>query len=192
MDKFNPTYAHIIPIILFGISIFLVFIFFKPNNYKALLNAAPVNFDIPEEYSPADFRFVMNKKSDTKSLTAELINLAIKKVIKIEKDPESKNSEDLILTLLDKNLTKLDIENQIIETLFGSSNIVKTCIKEDQKKILEASNKVMILSTSRNFISYKSPINRQLTMFLQYTIATFFIFNINACCCNLKIRNTYS
>ena len=179
MDKFNPTYAHIIPIILFGFSTFLVFIFFKPNNYKALLNAAPVNFDIPKEYSPADFRFILNKKSDTKLLTAELINLAIKKVIKIEKDPESKNSEDLILTLLDKNFIKLDIEKQIIETLFGSSNIVKTSIKEDQKKILEASNKVMLITISKKFISYKNPINRQLTMFLQYTIATFFILNIN-------------
>lgn len=178
-DKFDPKLAHVVPLILLAISTIFVLIFFKPNNFKALLAAAPVNFDIPKEFSPADFRYIMNKKSDTKSLTAILVNLAIKKAIKIQKDEESKDSENLVITELDRNLTDSELEKQIIKILFDEKDVIKTTYKEDQKKILEASNTISLSCFSKKYISFTNPINRQLTMFLQYFLATFILWNAN-------------
>ena len=128
------------------VSIFIVFFVFKNNGADSKILNAPVNFEIPKGVSPSIFRFLYLRVIDNKSLSCEIINLAIKKIIKIEKVERpgllgfGKFDEFKFHQLSQEELENSS-ERQVINSFFTSTTKTVSTF-EDSSKLDKAITKI--------------------------------------------------
>ena len=104
--------------------IFLVVYFYKKHDkeYKAEFNV-PYYRDFPTSYGPEVVGYLINKRITPNELSASILNLINKKVIKVEKIEGQKEDYLFIKNIVFTDLTQA--ENKVITLLFEGQESVK-------------------------------------------------------------------
>jgi len=146
------------------LTLFISIFIFKNNGVDQKILNAPVTYDIPKDVSPSEFRYILLNKVDYKSLSAEIINLAIKKFVKIEK------TEDFKFVKMGKPVFTNKIEELVFNNLFPADNIeVTTNEIKDQDRFGKTLSKI---SSALVFKDNKFQLPKMFIFFL-YTIIIF-------------------
>jgi uncharacterized membrane protein YgcG len=109
---------------VFGLLVVLGYFLFVWNKYGRDPQGKTIiaQYEPPKNISPAEARFLLNRNFDDKCLVADIINLAVKGYIKIDKKYSHYN-----LTLTDKvrvDSVISDSEKVILDTMFEKGNVV--------------------------------------------------------------------
>lgn len=125
LEKYGSYFYLLIPILI----LWLCIILWRKYGRDPKINPtiAP-EFEIPEDLAPIEMGLVYSDGIlKHQYLSASIINLAVNKLIKIEKTVEGKvfKSTDYVLTKLDSKYQPLAGEKSLLDTLFGSGNEVK-------------------------------------------------------------------
>lgn len=125
-QKYGGYFVFIIPILVFAVCYRL---WSKYGKDKKINSAVAPEFEIPENLTPLSMGMITTTGSmDTKFISAQIVALAVKKVLTIKqiKDKSILAQADYLLTLQKYDPKKLaDEENFLIEELFGGSDEIK-------------------------------------------------------------------
>lgn len=88
--------------------------------------------DFPSEIEPYELEYLMKRKNTNTSISATILNLITKKIIKIEENPNDKDNTKLIL-LNNEKYTPNKVETIIIDLLFKTVGKNNECYLEDFK-----------------------------------------------------------
>lgn len=116
---------------IIGLIIYLVFTYFKyDREYKATFQGEYYR-EFPNTYGPEIVGYLMNKKVGPNDLSASILNLIYKKIIKAEEIPTNKKKKDYTLTYIPENEKEGNVtesEAKIIKWMFknaGEGNSIK-------------------------------------------------------------------
>ena len=128
------------------LTVLIVLFIFKNNKADERIFNAPVTFDIPKDMSPSEFRYLYRDKVDYKSLSSELIQLSINKVIKIERIVTDNflgfsKKDDFQFTRISEEEPTSKLQKYILSRLF-TKNKISTNDEEDGDKFAKAADKL--------------------------------------------------
>ena len=122
----------------------LITIFFslKMIGIDSKIRNPTVIYDIPKEITPSIFRYLDKRKVDDKSVTSELIYLAINKFIKFSQNQETKNIEFDFINKDTSILVNQSFYQTILLTLFPIGNQNKFALNKDTNNMTKVSSLV--------------------------------------------------
>ncbi|HAM88315.1 MAG: hypothetical protein US83_C0005G0070 [Candidatus Falkowbacteria bacterium GW2011_GWC2_38_22] len=121
----KDNYIILLPFFVF----YFLFISWKKNGRDPKGRGTIVaQFDAPDNLSPAEIGTIVDEKAQQKDISAEIINLAVRGYLKIEKIQEKNilQSDDYELTKLKNESAGLnEYQKTLVQALFGNDNKIK-------------------------------------------------------------------
>lgn len=127
--------------------------------------------DFPSEDNPYVLEYLIKRKTTNLSISATILNLITKKVIKLNENPQDKNNVELIL--INENYSGTDAENKILQILFNMVGKNNSCYLEKLKTYGKSESRAIRLSNEIN--AFKSCVKTEV-----YNMGYFYtnIYNI--------------
>ena len=124
--------AYIIGTIVAVIAVIIYIYYYHDREYKTGFTA-PYLREIPNHYSPSTVNYLFDRKISNDAISAEILSLINKGIIKCEKITDKKNKEDYIITKNTDSKVKLTPkESAIIRLILNGQTTIK--LSEMKKK----------------------------------------------------------
>lgn len=104
--------------------------------------------DFPSQDNPYVLEYLMKRKTTNLSISATILSLITKKVIKIKESPQDKKNIELIL--INNNYSGTNAENKIIQILFNIVGKNNSCYLDTLKRFGKLESRARILSSEIN------------------------------------------
>jgi uncharacterized membrane protein len=141
LRKHQNLITALICLLIFGL--FFYFTWRKVGRGPEKRLAIP-DFKPPYGWSPATIRYLYKRTCDHKAFAAALVNMAVKKAIRI-----SNKNDQYILEAIERKDHLSEEEKEIYDTLFNAENGIG--VKQKHYKIFSSANRKLLKSLSTNW-----------------------------------------
>lgn len=134
----KDNYIVLLPVIIF---FYLFYLWKKSGKDPKGRGTIIAEFDAPDDLSPAEVGTIIDEQAQKKDISAEIIYLAVRGYIKIEKIQEKNilNADDYELTKIRTDTSGLnEFQNTLLKALFGENEKIK--LADLKNKFLEDLN----------------------------------------------------
>lgn len=125
LDIAKDNYIVLLPVIIFS---YLFYLWKKSGKDPKGRGTIIAEFDAPDDLSPAEVGTIIDEQAQNKDISAEIIYLAVRGYIKIEKIQEKNilHADDYELTKIKIDTTGLnEFQNALLKAFFGENERIK-------------------------------------------------------------------